>query len=65
MGPVPETSCSRRDIILARDIGLFHEILGKKLFKAVPRKKVTKYNLFLESGDGFDDLNLMKQPSKT
>ena len=36
VGPVPETSCSRRDIIL--EIGPFHEILGKT-FQGCSSKK--------------------------
>ena len=44
VGPVPETSCSRRDIIL--EIGLFREILGKT-FQGCSSKKIKKYELFL------------------
>ena len=41
VGPVPETSCSRRDIILAREIGLFREILGNT-FQGCSSKKIKK-----------------------
>ena len=46
VGPVPETCCSRRDIILAREIGLFREILGTT-FQGSSSKKDKKYDLFL------------------
>ena len=45
VGPVPEESCSRRDI-LAREIDLFREILGKT-FQGCSSKKIKKYELFL------------------